>query len=230
MPAQYQDNPPELDSVAFRQAFAWAAEAHDIILKESRTADNQRLPGVFHFSLPPAFRGGLRSSNDCHVVFDRDRYAAIRGLTLGRARGQDIKPNLAGFGDPVTDWFFRRALQADHSASLFAIQRPADAPSDETWWIVHAARWKGGKEWVGPDLALTFGVTDSGAITRAIKTNSLFQHLTKASFPPTLPAKLTLPSLAPSLTACKAYLRSRADVVRQSQHLQLWTFTAVALV
>lgn len=230
MPAKFQDNPPELDSEAFRQAFAWAAAAHGISLKESRTSDNQRLPGVHHFTLPPAFRGGLRASTECHVVFDRERYAAIRGLTLGRARGQDIKPTLAGFGDPVTDWFFRRALQAENSASIFALQKPADAPPDETWWIVHAARWKTGKDWIGPDLLLAFGLTRLGEITRPISTGTLFQKLSNASSPAPSPTALTLPPLALSLAACKNHLRSRPDVVRQSKHLHLWPIAVMALL
>lgn len=230
MPANYGESPPALNAEAFRQAFAWAAAAHDIVLRESRTSNNQYLKGVYHFTLPGAFRSGLRASRDCHLVFDRDRYAEIRGATLGRVRGQEIKPMLAGFGDSVTDWFFRGALQADGKGAFFVMQRPEGTALEEAWWVIYAARWKTGKEWVGPDAIFGYGLDAEGHVERYLESGELFEHLSSAVDRKTsFEAPLPLPNLSEAVSACKMSLRKKLDGARHGRHLQLWPLCLVAL-
>ncbi|MFT5404098.1 MAG: superfamily II DNA or RNA helicase, partial [Verrucomicrobiales bacterium] len=112
MPEAYGKLAPALEAQDFRKAFAWAASAQDVQLKETRTSDQRFLKGVYHFKLPTAFRGGMRPSNEVYLVFDREIFADVRGEVLGTVRGQEIKPSLAGFGDTVTNWFFKTGLNA----------------------------------------------------------------------------------------------------------------------
>ena len=59
------------------------------------------------FRLPDAFRAPVfRPDRSFHVVFDRSVYQRVRDEDLGRVRGQPIRPVLAGFGEPGTDWLF----------------------------------------------------------------------------------------------------------------------------
>ena len=48
--------------------------------------------------------------------------AAVRGQDLGIVRGQPIRPILAGFSEPVTDWLFQAAMQARGGESAFAVK------------------------------------------------------------------------------------------------------------
>lgn len=96
-----------------------------------------------------AFRGGLRASRECYLVLDRERFAEVRNETLGRARGQEITPSLAGFGDSVTDFpVFRSGLQADKNRSIFTLRRPSGHQDQSAWWVVFAARWKQSAGWL----------------------------------------------------------------------------------
>ena len=102
---------PTLGGDVFRTAFALALERHGLRLQETRNSKNQFLPGVFHFRLPDAFRDPVfRPERTCHVVFDREVFQRVRDEDLGRVRGQPIRPVLAGFGEPVTDWLFQSAM------------------------------------------------------------------------------------------------------------------------
>ena len=66
-----------------------------------------------------------------------------RAKDLGRVRGQPIRPVLAGFGEPVTDWLFQSAMEARPGESAFAVQAGADWPHGEGWLCVFGLRWLG---------------------------------------------------------------------------------------
>ncbi len=229
MPEHYGRGAPALTSDDFRQAFAWAAAGHDIVLRETRTSENKFLKGVYHFTLPTAFRGGLRPSRECHLVFDREIFAGVRGNVLGRVRGQEIKPSLAGFGDSVTDWFFRVALQANGGSGCYTIKRPLDEQHGESWWVVFAARWKSAKEWTGPDLILAYAVSDVGAVLRPLSPQQIMIAARSAN-PASGSASMVIPDLNPALSATKSELRQRPDVQAHATSLNLWPLCLVRLV
>jgi superfamily II DNA/RNA helicase len=228
MPENYGQGAPALTSDDFRQAFAWAAAGHDIVLKETRTSDNKFLKGVYHFALPAAFRGGLRPSRECYLVFDREMFASVRGTVLGQARGQEIKPSLAGFGDAVTDWFFRVALQANAGSGCYAIKRLSDTPLEEAWWVVFAARWKGGRDWSGPDLILGYGVNAQGIVLRALSPQQIMTAA-KVAESASVSEELVLPDLSPAMSACKGDLRQKPEVQANATSLNLWPLCLIHL-
>lgn len=227
MPEQYGQGTTSLGADAFRQVFAWAAGKHGVILRRSKTADNRLLKGVHQFTLPEAFRAGLRPSKDCHVVFDRELFASVRGTELGRARGQVIRPTLAGFGDTVTDWFFRSALQADAHGTFFQLQSPLDHPLTESWWVVYAARWKGTGNWTGPDAVLVLGLDSSGAVIRELEPEDVMRMLQNVSLSHQSSTEVRLPDLTPSLATSKKWLRERVDAKAHSKSLHLWPMAAI---
>src|SRR6185369_7340165 len=98
MPADATLNKPLLKSEDFRDAFALALEQHGLRLIETRTQESKFVEGVYHFRLPTAFKDPvLRPSPEIYLTFDRTRFAAVRGQVLGMAKGQEIRPTLAGF-------------------------------------------------------------------------------------------------------------------------------------
>ncbi len=228
MPENYGQGAPALNSEDFRQAFTWAAAGHDIVLKETRTSDNKFLKCVYHFTLPSAFRGGLRPSRECYLVFDREMFASVRGTVLGKARGQEIKPSLAGFGDAVTDWFFRGALQAGAGSGCYTMKRPGDAPLEEAWWVVFAARWKGGRDWSGPDLILGYGVNAQGIVLRALSPQQIMTAA-KVAESASVSEELVLPDLSPAMSACKGDLRQKPEVQANATSLNLWPLCLIHL-
>ena len=134
----------QLTSDDFRHAFAAVLEQHDLRLMETRTQDSKFVEGVFHFRLPKAFKDPiLRPSPEVYLTFDRDRFAEVRGQSLGRARGQEIKPILAGFGEPVTDWLFESAFAATDGESTFTVRLNDNWVRGEGWLFVAALRWLG---------------------------------------------------------------------------------------
>jgi len=62
---------------------------------------------------------------------------------LSRVRGQPIRPVLAGFGEPVTDWLFQSAMEARPGESAFAVQAGPDWPRSEGWLCAFGLRWLG---------------------------------------------------------------------------------------
>jgi superfamily II DNA or RNA helicase len=135
---------PQLTSDDLRTAFATVLEQHDLRLMETRTHDKKFVEGVFHFRLPQAFKDPiLRPSPEIYLTFNRDRFAEVRGQSLGKARGQDIKPILAGFGEPVTDWLFERSFAADQAESAFTVQMNKAWSRGEGRLFVAALRWLG---------------------------------------------------------------------------------------
>lgn len=144
MPTETARLAPRLTSDDLREAFALAAEQHGIQLKETRTSENKYIPEVYHFRRPEAFRGGaFRASQEVYVTFDRERYAEVRNEVVGKARGQEIKPMLAGFGDGLTDWIFETAFAARENESAFCIQASKLWPHGRGVLYVFSLRWLG---------------------------------------------------------------------------------------
>lgn len=143
MPEEGTRLAPQLRSDDLRAAFALAADAHGIKLMDTRTSENRFVEGVYHFRRPSAFRGRTRGTDEVYVAFDRKRYAEVRGEVLGKARGQEIRPSLAGFGDELTDWMFESVFPARPGESAFSI-RPGDRwPHGSGILWVWALRWLG---------------------------------------------------------------------------------------
>jgi superfamily II DNA or RNA helicase len=133
-----------LTSDHFRSAYAACVEHHKLRLMETKTSEKQVVRGVYHFRIPDAFRDRrIRASQECYVVFDKELFSDVRGQTLGRARGQDIKPMLAGFGEPVTDWLFETALAAKAQESAFVLRMNAEWTSGSGWLLIATLRWMG---------------------------------------------------------------------------------------
>jgi superfamily II DNA or RNA helicase len=221
MPQDYGKGSPALSAEAFRQAFAWSAAGQGVLLRETRTSENKVLKGVYHFTLPEAFRGGLRPSRDCHLVFDRDLFAEVRNTSLGRVRGQEIKPALAGFGDSVTDWFFRTALQASGGSCCYAFNRPKGVNETEVWWVVFAARWKGTATWAGPDSVMIHATDADGAPVRAIEPDEAIQILAGLEALDHPHSVGCLPDIAMSAGRCRDELRKKIDGAQHVRNLSL---------
>lgn len=135
---------PTLTADDFKRAFALALERHGLRLQETRNSANQFVPGVYHFRLPEAFRDPVfRPERTVHVVFDREVFQRVRDEDLGRVRGQPIRPVLAGFGEPVTDWLFQSALEARAGESAFALRADEGWSHGEGWLLVYSLRWMG---------------------------------------------------------------------------------------
>jgi hypothetical protein len=228
MPEDFDKSAPALVADDFRQAFAWVASGQDVQLRDTRTSDKRFLKGVYHFTLPTAFRGGFRASREVYLVFDREVFADVRGEVLGKARGQEIKPSLAGFGDPVTDWFFRSGLQANENRTAFALHRLAEHPEHEAWWISYASRWKQGAQWSGPDALFTFALDSKGIVVRSIPTEEVFEALRKGKG--ILPPAESLPSLESVQSEARDTLKKTLSVGVDTRHLALFTLSVIRWV
>ena len=228
MPENYGKGSPSLNSDAFRQVFAWAAAGHGIVLHESRTSDKKFLPGVYHFTLPDAFRSGLRPSRDCHLVFDRELFSEVRNTSLGKVRGQEIKPALAGFGDAVTDWFFRGALNSSGGSQWYQISIPKDGDEQEAWWIVFAARWKGRGSWAGPDLVKICATERNGTFIRFINPSEAIKVLQESCSVAGTSSGCQLPDMSSALAQCRDELRSIVDIATSGKSLSLQPLCAVS--
>ncbi|MBI4660371.1 MAG: DEAD/DEAH box helicase [Verrucomicrobia bacterium] len=157
---------PTLTCEHFKSAYRFACEHHGIRLRETRNSLNQFVPEVFSFDLPAAFRDPVfRPSRTMHVVFDREVYAAVRGQDLGTVRGQPIRPLLAGFGEPFTDWVFQTAMHARQAESAFSLRAGGHWPHGPGWVLVYALRWLGKARRLSvPDSLGVCFVRDSGEL------------------------------------------------------------------
>ena len=155
---------PSLGSTQFKLAFRLACEAQGIRLRETRNSENQFVPEVFNFDLPAAFRDPIfRPSRSMHVVFDRDVYATVRGQDLGTVRGQPIRPVLAGFGEPFTDWLFQTALHAVPGRNAFSLLTEKACPVGTGWLLVYALRWMGkSRRIASPDSLVICHLNEAG--------------------------------------------------------------------
>ena len=158
---------PTLTSDDFKDAFRLACAGEGIHLRETRNSRKVFVPGVFNFDLPAAFRDPVfRPSRTMHVAFDRAIYAAVRGQDLGTVRGQPIRPQLSGFGEPFTDWIMQGAAKARPQESAFALCAPDSWEHGAGWLMVYSLRWMGGARRLSvPDsLAIIFIGADGGAV------------------------------------------------------------------
>jgi hypothetical protein len=67
---------------------------------------------------------------------------AVRDEILGQARGQDIKPSLAGFSESVTDWLFQAAFHGKAEESVVGVQITGDSDLQSGWLLGYALRWQ----------------------------------------------------------------------------------------
>ena len=160
---------PSLGSAQFKLAFRLACEAQGIRLRETRNSENQFVPEVFNFDLPAAFRDPIfRPSRTMHVVFDREVYSAVRGQDLGTVRGQPIRPILAGFGEPFTDWLFETALHPTSGSSAFLFLAGEGWSHGPGWLLVYALRWMGrSRRIASPDSLVICHLSEAGE-TRSV--------------------------------------------------------------
>jgi hypothetical protein len=149
----------------------------------------------------------------------------VRGEVLGTVRGQEIKPSLAGFGDTVTNWFFKTGLNAGPARTAFSVKRQALVQEKEVWWVTCAARWKQSDGWSGPDALFTCAIDESGAMIRLVETKEVFKALQNVE-----PGKTTreaLPDLSPSKAAALEALRSQLPKGIDARHLVLFPLTLI---
>ncbi len=226
MPDHFGDAAPVLNSDDFRMAFSWSAAGHDIILRDTRTSENKPVKGVYHFSLPSSFKSGLRPSRECYLVFDREYYTEVRNTNLGRARGQEIKPVLAGFGDEVTDWFFKGALKASGSSMCYRMAR-GNGVGEESWWLAFVARWKVAAGWTGPDLLLVYATDEDGHLIRAIDSAAVMQQLKAGNCIMASSEEPVIPDMRPAISSCKDVLKTKLDISLYSNSLHLFPYCAI---
>lgn len=203
---------PTLTAEDFKLAFALALERHGLRLQETRNSANQFVPGVFHFRLPDAFRDPFfRPERTCHVVFDREVFQRVRDEDLGQVRGQPIRPVLAGFGEPVTDWLFLSAFEARPGESAFALRAGKDWPHGEGWLLVFALRWLGQARRLSAPDGLVAVFCDQKAISRMLNTGELvlLAKQAEAVEPPAHPDLGGLPEIAAASKQAQQVLRER---------------------
>ena len=226
MPEDFDKSAPALASDDFRRIFSWVASGQEVQLKETRTSDNRFLKCVYHFTLPATFRGGFRASREVYLVFDRDIFSEVRGEVLGIAKGQEIKPSLAGFGDPVTDWFFRTGLQSGQNRSIFSFRRQTDISSVEKWWVSFVARWKQSANWAGSDTLMTFALNEEGEVLRQVPTKDVFAAL--CNLESEIGKADALPILESAQKAARESLRGVLPKNADTRHLALFTLNLIA--
>lgn len=212
MPEDYSARGAEIGPDEFRAAFSWAAFGHGIRLLETRTSDNRFLPGVYHFTLPEAFRATLRGGRECYLVFDRERFSEVRGETLGRARGQEIRPELAGLGDPVTDWFFRSSLSASSTGSVFSMASGKEVDLNEAWWIVWVASWRKIETWRGPDSVFVVALDREGVPLRTLPPSETMARLASC-----VDLGISVPLRQPPLEQARSYVREELKALLNSE-------------
>ncbi len=204
---------PALTAGDFKLAFALALERHGLRLQETRNSANQFVPGVFHFRLPDAFRDPVfRPDRTYHVVFDREVFQRVRDEDLGRVRGQPIRPVLAGFGEPVTDWLFQSAMEARPGESAFSVCATKDWPHGTGWLFGFALRWMGGaRRLAAPDsLCVVFSGPD--AVPCCISAGDLMRLVDRAvSGASSTPGQAAPPDIGTARRLAQAVLRERVE-------------------
>lgn len=87
-------------------------------------------------------------------------FAVIRCLPL--RRGQPIRPILAGFGEPFTDWLFQTAHHATPGSSAFSLAAGDEWLLGSGWLLVYALRWMGKSRRIpSPDSLVVCFLNDS---------------------------------------------------------------------
>lgn len=225
MPEGFEGRRTVLGADEFRLAFAWAAATEKVRLQRTKTAENRHLPGVFHFTLPKLFRQALRASRECYIVFDRDRFAEVRSELLGRARGQEIRPMLAGLGEAVTDWFFTRAVSASSGTIAYALESSSVQDSPGRFWVVYLGRWKTGS--IGPNYLRILEIDSEGEVEREIENKVAFQMLSQAEQASSAGTCL-IPDLSKARTRVQSSMRKVVEKVpsldRANLRIEPWLF------
>jgi len=89
----------------------------------------------------------------------------VRDEDLGTVRGQPIRPVLAGFGEPVTDWLFQSALEARPGESAFCLRAGEGWPRGQGWLCGFALRWLGeARRLLAPDSIAAVWCPENGPI------------------------------------------------------------------
>ncbi|RME94617.1 MAG: hypothetical protein D6766_05355, partial [Verrucomicrobia bacterium] len=210
---------PSLTPDDFRLAYDLALQRHGLRLQATRNSANQFVPGVYQFRLPDAFRDPIfRPERTCRVVFDRELFQQVRDEDLGRVRGQPIRPILAGFGEPVTDWLFQNAFEAAANEGAFAVEVGEEWEHGAGWLFVFALRWLGaGRRLLAPDsLAPVFApagrepfVLSAGDCLRLVRAPADEQSLPAGPAPTQVPPEV--------LALARERLRTHAAPLDASQ-------------
>lgn len=155
---------PSISSTVFKEAFEACLAKHDISLSDARTSDHQHLDGVYRFQTPKSYKfAPLLAAKDNFFVFDRERYQEIRGEILGKVRGQDIRPQLAGFSEGFTDWVFETAFYPNEKERLFVIKSSVLSEIQSGWIASAALRWRGSSRRLKtPDEILHIWIPEEG--------------------------------------------------------------------
>lgn len=220
-----------LEADDFRRAYAYALSGYGIKLQETRTRDNKYIADVYHYTLPPAFRDPiLRPTREYYVVFDRDRYNAVRDEKLGQARGQDIKPSLAGFSEAVTDWVFQAAFHGKADESVAGVGVSAHAGIETGWLLAYALRWQYPvRRLLAPD-SMCYVWVDANGKPSELDTRTVCDYmvkLEKGSEHP-IPASAHIPQdvAKPLVQSClRRVVASRSDSARSIAGL--WLHAAI---
>jgi superfamily II DNA or RNA helicase len=222
---------PSLTSAQFHTSYAAALNSLGLKLQESRTSENQFLPGVYHFLLPTEFRDRqLRAGREFYVVFDRDIYQSSRDQNLGTVRGQPIRINLAGFGENFSDWLFQQALAAEGNSNAFVIQPAEDWTRGNGWIAVYCLRFAGSTRRIhAPDALIGIWLGENGE-DKILATLELFTLLECATAQPSGP-KPSPPlegALAKARDELRARIATRADRTATTTGITLWCLIAVS--
>lgn len=203
---------PRLTAADFKRAFELALARHGLALQATRNSANQFVPGVYHFRPPEAFRDPVfRPERTCHVVFDRAVFQQVRDEDLGRVRGQPIRPLLAGFGEPVTDWLFQSAMEAQPAESAFALRPGPDWTRGAGWLLVYGLRWLGPARRLSAPDGLVGVFYPAAEPPCRLEVPELLRLLAPAvaAPPAALPGPGDVPDSAPAQTLAREALRER---------------------
>ena len=155
----------------------------------------------------------FRPSRTCHVVFDREVFQRVRDEDLGTVRGQPIRPVLAGFGEPVTDWLFQSALEARPGENAFCLSAGGDWPHGDGWLCVFALRWLGEvRRLYAPDALVGAWVSRAGSTT-PLAPGELMQlvHHGKPAVADTSPTEGLADIVARAHAVARAALRKQVE-------------------
>jgi ERCC4-related helicase len=180
---------PNLTSLDFKQTFEVCLASKGIHLSDTRTSEHKFLKDVHHFTLPEGFRDRrIRPNREKYIVFDRELYQEVRNTTIGTARGQSIRPELAGFGDAITDWVLESAFTPSKNQSFFHINLSNDSWSYGSGWLfIASARWMAdNRKLKAPDILIPCFQSYDGDELKQVPLNDLF-HLAKDAKPATTP-------------------------------------------
>ncbi len=219
---------PSLEAEHYLKAFKALLSAHDIPLRAARSSENEWLNGVFQFDPPPAFRETkLSATKSRYIVFDKDRYNEVRDQVIGRARGQEIKPQLVGFGEAFNDWLFESAFSAKADQRLFSLQA-SEWKEGSGWLKIAALRWRGERRQLRtPDTLVVIWIGEDGS-SRELTTNEVMQivdHSAQGEAPKSEP-----PSDDVGKTIVQSRLRDLVELNPESRLLAGWSWLATSWV